>query len=1265
MRKLVLGMLAGVVCLLGAGIAGCGEDGAIAELIELSRQGELVQSAQDQTQTAHKTDGLIWSTQEARSGSAVTAEGLSAMAGAQEATGDQPANQDNWLLQTMPEVGAPLVPVFIDNSARIADAPKNEMVNEVVTAAQQMAAAAKKAESILPEGVEIPELEIDEGVPTAFDTKKTDVPAQDTFENQSITDAQAISRQLKQQVESFPLKDGAVDAAIANNTDEIPVPGIEVFETGGVDIALPEMSVAQKPQEALQAAVVEAVMENGANSAEILDEQAIQREVSLIAQKLAEVAAGADRRTDDRASMAAADKLVADTDELESFLNEISIPAVPVAAEEKAGAVAAQVEINLDALALPELGEEVSKESGDWRELMLADDTKQEAIAEDAWGEVAAPAAAGEETAVEAAGNGEAAETAEEEKDAEVAADKPAAEETALEEGAEVQPEATTVGGEAQDEPSIDEMSPAVETKTSEAPADSSAARLIQLEKIRQEARMVEARKHFNTGMDFFNAGQYQAATDEFDKAVRIDPDFADARSFRERTRQMLGRTDGVEDDKQLMDEITRNRAARLRERELRINNSLGKAETYYISAINPDEIRKTMSRIEQIKAGMDDLEQAQQEVQAAETLLQGAGLPKSVEKTLQMRVMALKAQVSDSRRSMNEERAMIDRREAQQKALESRQDSKAQQVREIEQLFAGVDYYYKRTEYDMALELLEKIRALDPTNPKVTELRGAIRRAYLQDLSVETDSELKNSEDSWSSDVIEAKVMPKDMLIYPLDWERVKQRARIQSQGGVVDFERQRILNALAAVTGSVEYAELPLNMVLDDFRRRARVNIMLGQDVDREMPITISLRDVSLLTAFETLLSAYNLEYTVKDQALEVFEKGTGGSSEVILKILQVADLTTPKRNFYPRRITSDTISAGGWGDDDDDDEEDEWQVTPENLQEQIREFVPGDWDNEQYSVELWEDNLLVKATPEMIAKVTKYLEGLRRSSKIQVFVEGRFMSITDDFKEMIGFDWTSSYSNSQQGASKQLQGGLRITPTTPPSTFMNAAGRVSGAETTLEGLWSQNPVNYLLDSLHMKLVINAAQNTKKGSVLHNPKVLVANGHNAYARVITTTPFMTNYTTAGVYVLPVMTELPQGVTWETRPIVSFDRKYITVRVRPKVEEFDRTYEDVLDGPISIAMNEADSDFIYGYSFRIYNPVTKVVEFETNATLPDGGTILVGGMMQDRSSEKLTGIPIMSSLPYAGRLFRTTYENRAGINRVIMISAKIVQLDD
>lgn len=76
-------------------------------------------------------------------------------------------------------------------------------------------------------------------------------------------------------------------------------------------------------------------------------------------------------------------------------------------------------------------------------------------------------------------------------------------------------------------------------------------------------------------------------------------------------------------------------------------------------------------------------------------------------------------------------------------------------------------------------------------------------------------------------------------------------------------------------------------------------------------------------------------------------------------------------------------------------------------------------------------------------------------------------------------------------------------------------------------------------------------------------------------------------------------------------------------------------------------------------------NPVVKQTIFETNATIPDGGTLLIGGQLKEANNESVTGIPILTSVPYAGRLFRTESKSREGTNRVIMVSAKIVELED
>ncbi len=1077
-------------------------------------------------------------------------------------------------------------------------------------------------------GIAIDEPQMSDGLPAGAVAQKNAVddalPEMEPAVKQGeVAQAQKTSTKLAEIVKPTPAR-GEVLAAADKKGENVP--GLENFSLG-TDIALPEMPAGVVAKSGEQAAKSENAKK------ETVESKDSKKADNLWREEMLELVP---------AVKPAKSEAVPGTVTIAEEVSGEKVTVAPAARNEQPVAVAAVVK---DLPAAPAV-----------KTAAIADESAAEPAAAKA--EEAKPAEAAAKT--EEAKPAEAAAKTEEAKPVEAAAKT---EETKPAEAAVKAEEAKP----AEVAKKVEETKPAVDQK----------AELVRLEKIRQEARQTEARNSYDTGVKYFNAGQYQEALNFFDKAVQADPGLQDAVTMRTKARQLTGRTDNVEDDSQLMNEISRNQAARLRERELSINNSLQKATAYYISAINPDSLRRSLPRNEQIKLGLDDLELAAKEAQAAEQLLQGAGLAKSAESTLSMRIKAFKAQVTEAGRSLTEERGMIDRREAQAKADAQKQNVTEQQSKEVDQLFAGVDLAVSRTEYDKALEAVNKIIALDPNNKKAYEKRDQIERLSHQATELDTKKELEVAQNNWSVDIKEAGIMPKKMLIYPLDWERIQQRAKTANMGNVVDFERQRIITALSNVTGTVEYTELPLNMVMEDFRRRAKVNIMLNPEVDQNMSITITLRGVSLWVAFETILKSNELEFSVKDQAIEIFKKGSGGSADAVLKIFQVADLTTPKKNYYAPKISAGEEGAD-WGDDDDDDDDDddEWAVKQVPLKEQIKKYVtPEKWDNPAYSVELWDDNLLVRATPEILGQVSKFLDKLRESAKLQVFVEGRFMDITDDFSEYLGFDWSSAYTDSNSDKSRMLQGGLSVTRYNTASSYVTSQSNSnSGLHTNVSGMWGSgdtNPVGYLMNSLGLNLTIDAIQSTKKGSVLHNPKVLVANGRNAYARVIVIERYMTSYTITGTNVLPVVTELPQGVTWDVRPIVSFDRKYITIRVRPRMEELDT--ENGMNQPFNFGLVSDSTTTVggtatsntYWWQFTLTYPVTRQTLFETNATVPDGGTLLIGGQLRENSSDSVTGIPILTSIPGAGRLFRSNQKERSGTNRVIMVSAKIVELED
>src|SRR5439155_24925787 len=51
--------------------------------------------------------------------------------------------------------------------------------------------------------------------------------------------------------------------------------------------------------------------------------------------------------------------------------------------------------------------------------------------------------------------------------------------------------------------------------------------------------------------------------------------------------------------------------------------------------------------------------------------------------------------------------------------------------------------------------------------------------------------------------------------------------------------------------------------------------------------------------------------------------------------------------------------------------------------------------------------------------------------------------------------------------------------------------------------------------------------------------------------------------------------------------------------------------------------------------------PQTNTSEVTTNVMVPDGSTIVIGGLMENQRTRNQGGVPILSDLPWVGALFR------------------------
>jgi len=74
-----------------------------------------------------------------------------------------------------------------------------------------------------------------------------------------------------------------------------------------------------------------------------------------------------------------------------------------------------------------------------------------------------------------------------------------------------------------------------------------------------------------------------------------------------------------------------------------------------------------------------------------------------------------------------------------------------------------------------------------------------------------------------------------------------------------------------------------------------------------------------------------------------------------------------------------------------------------------------------------------------------------------------------------------------------------------------------------------------------------------------------------------------------------------------------------------------------------------------------VHLPQFSLVTVTTTVSVPDGGTVLLGGIKRLNEGRSERGIPILSKLPYINRLFRNTAIGRETTSLMMMVTPRII----
>lgn len=271
-----------------------------------------------------------------------------------------------------------------------------------------------------------------------------------------------------------------------------------------------------------------------------------------------------------------------------------------------------------------------------------------------------------------------------------------------------------------------------------------------------------------------------------------------------------------------------------------------------------------------------------------------------------------------------------------------------------------------------------------------------------------------------------------------------------------------------------------------------------------------------------------------------------------------------------------------------------------------------------------------LLVAANKTRYEEVLELIRQLDRRQD-QVLIESALIELTGtDFRD-IGIEWALGDVTGDGGfgvtgfgfSTIDLATGQRI-PTAPTAGLV--AGILSG------------------DDVNLPILLSAAARTTGANVLNVPSVLVNN--NGAAKVVTLDQQPTTQVTAngvgGQTQRNFSGYQDAGITLEISPSISASR-YLRLDISLVVSNFTGSFD--ADGAIP--------------------PPRVTREMKTTVNVPDGDTMVIGGVVSDSEQRTREGLPWLADLPLVGALFRHDSDTNSRTTLYFFVTPHILRDPD
>jgi type IV pilus assembly protein PilQ len=451
---------------------------------------------------------------------------------------------------------------------------------------------------------------------------------------------------------------------------------------------------------------------------------------------------------------------------------------------------------------------------------------------------------------------------------------------------------------------------------------------------------------------------------------------------------------------------------------------------------------------------------------------------------------------------------------------------------------------------------------------------------------------------------------------------------------------------------TGSSTGIQPAVNLAAEQRSQAGQQPVAAGPKYTGE-PISVNLKDVDLKDFFRLIheISGLNvvldpnvhgnltvvLDDVPWDQALDIVLKNNDLARELEGNVLRIATVETLKKEADGRREQIESEAAAV----------EKVSVTrflsyahAKDVIVTVKKFLSqrGDVVADERT-----NAVIVNDIPKVIPIVDRLLTQLDRKTQ-EVEIEARVVAATRQFARdigtQLGFGWGNGHTAvggaSAVGSSPTTVGNLTPGYITVPGT---TSGTTGSSIPLFSNLGSTSPTSGFTflnasNTVRIDAVLTMAESRGLLKVLSRPRVVTQNNIQALVK-------------QGVRV-PIVTQAQLGGP----PTVTYVDAFLRLTVTPQITS---------ENTIFLNVDVENTTPNFGQEVQ-GNPELITQQATTQVLVTDGGTVVIGGVIQTQNSINITQVPVLGNLPILGNLFKHTQVNTSNQELIFFITPRIIQ---